>query len=382
MQHDDFLSKRPWCKTSRLIDGIFETFLVLALIFGANATPCGIVGGCGSGSGDWEASAQAFLSSDVPGSFIPSNAQKMVAGIETKKELVQNNTTNESDTSTRASGHNAQSVYRPDDFPNGRVLKPLPSVSSSDVILDVSNTNRYTEQPHIRSAIHLPSKSFMYENGTIKPESELAKILGEAGISRDNRVVIYGDNISSGESTFVFWIMRLLGQENVSVLDGNLEDWAAAKLPLESLQNKRPAANYPPILNFELLANYQNVTSSYAQIVDASPFTELSKDRMPNSISMDAANVLENGMIKNSDALANLFSKLDKKEPVIVYSSDYIRASLLWYALQLMGYNAEIYTKQKWATHPPVEKSQVNATNPSSSKPSNPDAIKYKKLGG
>ena len=60
-------------------------------------------------------------------------------------------------------------------------------------------------------------------------------ILGDAGISREDPVIIYGECMPCGggpaPATFVYWILKSLGQENVRVLDGTVEDWAATGKP-------------------------------------------------------------------------------------------------------------------------------------------------------
>jgi len=315
----------------------------------------GVYAGCAcSAVGNWDSSG--FLNSDVP-------------GVQSATE-----STGASTASSSSSQNAPQTAPRSDLFP-GQILKPLQSVSSSDLVLDVSNDNGYG-QSHLKGALHVSSKSFLNDDGTLKPVSELAKILGDAGVSRKDPVVIYSDDL--GDSAFIFWTLRYLGHDDVKVLDGSLEDWKAAKLPFDSSQNTRPAANYTPSVRQELLADYKNVTSGSALIVDARPFMEFSKARIPNSISMDFTKVLENGKIKNRDSLTNVFSGLAKNKPVIVYSSDYNRASLLWYALQLMGYNAEIYTWQDWAAHQPAsEKSKTVLAG----KNNTANTGRYKKLG-
>ena len=315
----------------------------------------GVHAGCACSVGNWDPSG--FLNSDVPG--------------------IQSATENTGTSTTTSNGpQNAhQAVPRSALFPDGRILKSLQSVSSSDLVLDASNDNSYN-QSHIKGALHFSSNSFLNEDGTLKPVSELAKILGDAGVSRKDPVVIYGNDL--GGSTFIFWTLRYLGHDDVKVLDGSLEDWKAAKLPFDSSQNTRPAANYTPSVRQELLADYKNVTSGSALIVDARPFMEFSKARIPNSISMDFTKVLENGKIKNRDALTNVFSGLAKNKPVIVYSSDYKRASLLWYALQLMGYNADIYTWQDWAAHQPASEKSKTAL---AGKNNTANTGRYKKLG-
>ena len=122
---------------------------------------------------------------------------------------------------------------RADSFPNGVILKPMKSVSSSDVVMDVSNVDSYATS-HIKNAIHIPSKNFLNGEGNLKTDEELAKVLGDAGISIDDSVVLYASKESSGEAEFAFLVLRHLGQKDVKLLDGNLADWKAAGLPEEA----------------------------------------------------------------------------------------------------------------------------------------------------
>jgi thiosulfate/3-mercaptopyruvate sulfurtransferase len=273
-------------------------------------------------------------------------------------------------TSTTSTGDGAQSepqaALRSDLFPNGQIIKPLQSVSSSDLVLDVSNDDSYSRS-HIKGALHVSSKSLLNADGTLKPVSELAKILGDAGVSPKDSAVIYSDNL--GDATFFFWTMRYLGQEDVKVLDGSLEDWKAAGLPTDSIQRTRPAVEYTPILKSEILADYDYVKTDSAQIVDARPFTEFSKGHLPVATPLDPAKILVNGKFKDGKDLANLFGILAKDKPTVVYSSDFGQASLLWYALQLMGYDAKIYTWQDWAAHQPTsEKKETVSSGKESTK--------------
>ncbi len=83
---------------------------------------------------------------------------------------------------------------------------------------------------HIENAIHIPTKDFLNGAGNLKTDEELASILGDAGISRDDSVVLYGNKESSGEAEFAFLVLQHLGQKDVKLLDGSLADWKAAGL--------------------------------------------------------------------------------------------------------------------------------------------------------
>lgn len=218
------------------------------------------------------------------------------------------------------------------------------------MVLDVSN-KRSTGEAHIRGTIRIPSKSFLYDNGTMRQPPELAAILGEAGISEKDAVVVYSDNFSSGEAASVLWILRYLGHENVQALDGGLEDWIAASLPLETKENVRPAASYILHLRPGLLADYDFIKSGKAQVVDARTFQDFGKSRIPNAIFISQDIILEGGKIKAGAKLNDTFARLDTSRPVAVYSNDLLKASLVWYALQLMGFDSRIYEWQDWQAH-------------------------------
>ena len=382
MLKDDSLSGRPDFKESRSVKGFLAILLVLVLISNADAA-CSISGGCGGNSGDWESSANAFLNSDVPDSFISSNALKANVGneISSDKETSKKALNNTTAISIQTEAMNyVSTTTRSDNFANGGFLKPLLGISGSDVVIDATSGNNYLDQPHIKGAIHLPSKSFLYDNGTLRPASELAGILGNAGVSRDDRAIIYGDRLAAGDSTFVFWVIRYLGTEDATVLDGGLNDWNSASLPQESGSTIRKPIAYEPRIRQELLADYNYVRSGKAQIVDARTLQEFGKKRIPGSISIDSAQVLENGRIKHSAQLNDTFSDLGKDKPVVVYSEDGLNASLVWYALQLMGYNSSLYTLNDWEAHQ-KEDGSVSSAKTVGTKVIVPDSSKYKKLG-
>lgn len=347
----NLLARGPGTKESLPFEGILGLLLVLILIPNSDAAPCGI-GGCG-GPGDWDGSAQAFLNTDIPNSFIQSNVQKAVYSGETK-----------------AQANSVPPASRSDKFANGKSLKSLQAVSSSDVVIDASSGDEYAKRPHIKGAIHLPSKSFLYENGTLRPDSELGRILGEDGISRDDRVVIYGNSTASGDATFIFWVMRYLGHDDVSVLDGSLDDWIEASQPLESESRSRRPTIYQVNARSKLLAGYDYVKGGRFQMVDARAFQEFGKKRIPGSISIDPQHVLDDGRIKDPAGLNDTFLGLDKDKPVVVYSNDGFNASVVWFALQLMGYDSRLYTWRDWMAHQLAEV-EVKAN----------EMVRYKKLG-
>ena len=280
------------------------------------------------------------------------------------------------DTNSVDSGGNAKEpIERASTYPNGVILQPLKSVSNSDVVIDVSNGESYAAS-HIKDAIHLPSQNFLNGEGDLKTAEELAGLLGQAGISNGDSAVLYAGQESSGQAQFAFFVLNYLGQKEVRILDGSLADWKAAGLPEEVLEKSKPAVEYSPQVRSDVMAEYDYVKSGQAQIIDVRSFVDFGKGRIPGSIALDPANVVKGDKIKGVGDLTAVFSRLDKEKPIVVYSDDYSRSALVAYALQLMGYQASIYSWEDWKAHEAAQAGNETA-------PAEEGAVdsKYTKLG-
>ena len=139
----------------------------------------------------------------------------------------------------------------------------------SDIVLDISpSATRYIE-----GAVNINYEDFMGEGGQFKSILEMATLLGDAGISSNDSLVIAGECLPCGggpsPAFFSYWLLKYLGHEKVRVLDGSIEDWTAAGLNTSNKSATRPKTNYTPQLNTELLATFDYVVNGGAQIVDA-----------------------------------------------------------------------------------------------------------------
>jgi thiosulfate/3-mercaptopyruvate sulfurtransferase len=193
-------------------------------------------------------------------------------------------------------GKSNATLERSDEFKH--MLVPFTEVSSSDLLLDISeNSTR-----HITGSIVIPYTNFIV-GGLPKSVPDIAQILGGAGISRDDSIVIYGECMPCGggpaPATFVYWIMKSLGHENVRVLNGTVVDWAAAGLPTINESMVRPHTNYTPMFTSDLIASYDYVKSGKAKIVDARSFQEFNIRSVPGAINIPYDSVLNNRTIKN-----------------------------------------------------------------------------------
>jgi thiosulfate/3-mercaptopyruvate sulfurtransferase len=241
-----------------------------------------------------------------------------------------------------------------------QILIPFSDVKNYNVVLDVSpNATRY-----ISGAINLNYEEFFDQDKRLKSESELAKILGDAGISRNDSVVVYGECQPCGggpsAATYTYWIMKYLGQKKIGLLNGGIDDWSAAKLPTEKKPVVRSKSNYTPELRPEMLATYDFVKNNRAQIIDARTLQDRAVGSIPGSINIPYDEVLEKNRLKDRSALGLLFSGLDKDRPVIVYTATGVKASMVCFALEFLGYKASLYTWNDWLTHENAKNMQTN----------------------
>lgn len=241
------------------------------------------------------------------------------------------------------------------------MLAPIDEVSDATILLDISEN----ATQHIQGSISIPYTNFL--NGTdTRSEAELVEMLGDAGISRDDPVVIYGECMPCGggpaPATFVYWIMRSLGQENVRVLDGTVSDWSSAGKPTATDTAILPAKTYTSQINPNFTADYNYVRSGSAQIVDARTMQEFGARSIPGAINIPYENVIINGKIRDEAKLERVFAFLDKNQPVVVYTNTGLKGSVVWFALTLLGYDAQLYSYENYL-HNQVALSKADTTN-------------------
>jgi thiosulfate/3-mercaptopyruvate sulfurtransferase len=233
-------------------------------------------------------------------------------------------------------------------------------VTSKDIILDVSENS----DSYIQGAIHINYKKFLDDGFAPKSVPEIAKILGNAGISRNDSVAIYGKCLPCGGgpsvATYVYWIMSSIGHKKVKLLAGGIDAWKLAGKPIQVQPSIRPGTEYNSIRDAEFFAAYDYVKSGNIQIIDARPASEFKLGSIPGAINMPYETILNGDAIKNIDELEKIFGGLRKDEPVVVYTNTGIKASVLWFALEMLGYDAKLYSWADWRLH---EKKKANGNS-------------------
>jgi len=227
------------------------------------------------------------------------------------------------------------------------MIAPLEEAASGTIYLDISENS--TE--HIPGSIVIPYTQFLNDTAVLSAD-ELAALLGKAGISREDAVIVYGECMPCGggpaPATFIYWILRSLGHDNVKVLDGMVEDWAAAGLPTSTDAGILPAKAFVPRVSSNFSAEYSYVESGQAQIVDARSIGEFATSSIPGAINIPYESVISGNRLRDESRLERIFGILDREQPVVVFTNTGLKASVVWYALELLGYDSRLYSYENY----------------------------------
>lgn len=187
--------------------------------------------------------------------------------------------------------------------------------------------------------------------------AELEKLVGELGIDETTHVVVVpaGVNYTDfGAAARTYWTLKLVGVNNVSILDGGVAAWKTAGLPFESGVKKPSPTIFTATLNEKLLSRVEDVAKPdavrNATLLDARPATFFTgKEKAPNaaayghipgSVNLDSASFYDatTNRLKPRADLARVAAQLPAEKPVIAYCNTGHWAATDWFVLhELLG---------------------------------------------
>jgi thiosulfate/3-mercaptopyruvate sulfurtransferase len=239
-------------------------------------------------------------------------------------------------------------------YPVPAIITYAGSSMAGRIIVDVRSPEEY-RRGHIPGARNVFWKDLIASDSLDPTRAEIA--LGQAGINSSDHLLIYGG--SDEGPAFVFWALSYLGHKNLSLLEGGMEAALAAGIQPETAAQLQRESNYTTspvtwaLVTESSLGSLLN--SSHVQILDARDFIEFGRCRLTNaSIPFEAEKLRDHEKMRDSADLEDLFGRrgLDRNSTQLVYGTP--EAYLLFYGLQLMGYNATLlegdwWKETKWA---------------------------------
>lgn len=147
-------------------------------------------------------------------------------------------------------------------------------------VIDIRPVSDYAKN-HIPGAVSAPYAAWRgpADNPGKLPElTELAKLVQQLGLDETTHAIVVstGDTTTDfGAAARVYWTLKYLGLERLSILNGGMQAWAAAGLPQDQSRPQVAASDYKPVLNEDILATQNDVLTQIdnpkARLVDARP---------------------------------------------------------------------------------------------------------------
>lgn len=188
----------------------------------------------------------------------------------------------------------------------------------------------------------------------IPAAEHLEAVFARLGISNQHHVVAY-DDPSTGAAFYAphfWWLLRYLGHDKVSVLNGGLPAWLAAGGSLETEQRVYPQASFQARLRPEMIvdANAVQARSASAVLLDSRAPERYRGDvepldwkagHIPGAINVNWAEGVRDGFWKDAEEQKTRFPKTDE---LIVYCGSGVSAAGNLLALELAGVtHAKLY---------------------------------------
>jgi len=205
-------------------------------------------------------------------------------------------------------------------------------------------------------------------NARVLPASTLEKILGDAGITREHEIIVYGAKGDTGPDV-VFWILEYLGAEKAKVYHGGMDDWTTAKNHITNEARKLPAAKFTAKVRADLIATTDYVKKSLKnkdiQFIDSRTAKEHSGDdirsvRGGNIAAVNQVNIpyesawvdpetstklaekkvdnRDGAALKAPEALKALYKGIDPNKEVVAYCQTGTRSTQTYAILRDMGF--------------------------------------------
>ena len=190
----------------------------------------------------------------------------------------------------------------------------------------------------------------------LPPPEKFSSRMRSMGIGDGSRIVIY-DSAGLYSAARVWWTFRVMGVEDVTVLNGGLPKWKREGLPLESGESRlRSARHFTSRRNADLVRDVSDmktlIKDRSAEIVDArsaerfsgraqEPRAGLRSGHSPGAHNLPYARLLrQDGTLKSPAQIEALFREagVDLSKPVVASCGSGITASVLALALAEIGH--------------------------------------------
>lgn len=202
---------------------------------------------------------------------------------------------------------------------------------------------------------------------TMPSPEQFSEEVRRLGVNRDSTVVIY-DKLGLYSAPRAWWMFKVMGHENVAVLDGGLPAWRHAGYPLKLGPAALPEpGNFSGTLVPHRLRSASEVRAmlegNSVKVLDArtqsrflgrvpEPRAGLKSGHMPNAINIPFELVVQDGKMLPSEVLAELFASCtgtDTGTELVASCGSGVTACVLLLAAQRAGYSRLALYDGSWS---------------------------------
>ncbi len=176
------------------------------------------------------------------------------------------------------------------------------------------------------------------------PSERFAEVVGGLGIGNEHTVVVY-DHVNGIWATRLWWQLGLEGHEDVVVLDGGLQAWKDAGLPVESGGASYPATSFTATRQDARIVSTADVeaatSDSSVLLINSLTRDSFADARIPGSVNVPFSELVDDqGRLRSADELRPLFESVGALDPgvaPVTYCGGGIAATAVAFALQGLG---------------------------------------------
>ena len=248
-----------------------------------------------------------------------------------------------------------------------------------DATLPMPGVNPAPDTQASYLAAHLPGAVFFDIEKLSDPESSLPHMLPtperfgaameDLGVSSDATLVVYeqGNVFSAPRAR---WMLRSMGAKGVYLLDGGLQAWVAAGLPVETGPVRHEKGSFEATLhatavkNFEAIQQQLESPRDAGHILDArsvarfrgiapEPRPGIRSGHMPGSTSLPYTEVTHGGRMLPESELRALFEDrhIDLRKPITTTCGSGVTAAVIALAAELCGAGQVSLYDGSWAEY-------------------------------
>jgi thiosulfate/3-mercaptopyruvate sulfurtransferase len=216
---------------------------------------------------------------------------------------------------------------------------------------------------HFAARSELVDSDHPIEQYLIGPDAFESK-MQSIGLSNNSRVFIYdsGDHLSSAR---LFYALEYYGFGNAAVVNGGIQGWLDASLPIESQHITLNEGDFEVTVNETLMCDFETVVAASQNenqvIFDARTPEEYSGEtvraerggHIPNAVNFEWNKALQSEGIPyylpadSIQAMLNEFGITPDKE-IITHCQSNVRGSHAYFTLRLMGYDSVRAYEGSW----------------------------------